>query len=100
MLIPVNATATFATTVVNDASTPQFHYCTVMKHCAMGMFGIVNPPSTNVTVDVSKTVSAPVADSTAGNTAKDACEGESVNCWIEKWQGQVSASSSKGYELC
>ncbi|ORY30000.1 hypothetical protein BCR39DRAFT_598534 [Naematelia encephala] len=85
--IAVNATATFDT-VVKD-TTPQFHYCTVGNHCLMGMFGIVNPPSTNVTNNLtqltSSTVSAPAPQGTGELGGVGQCKDNSVDCWVQQW---------------
>ncbi|ODN88440.1 hypothetical protein L198_06711 [Cryptococcus wingfieldii CBS 7118] len=101
----LNATETFMTSVT--ATTPQFHYCTVGMHCAMGMFGLINPPSADdaaassasnsssaasnsssasdsASEEATKTSSAPKESSTAGNgEGKDACN--TIDCWVGSW---------------
>ncbi|ORX33856.1 hypothetical protein BD324DRAFT_206135 [Kockovaella imperatae] len=96
----LNASATFDTMFTGDTSSPQFHYCTVGKHCASGVFGVVNPPTTNVTNDLTNmatatlTETAPAPGGTAGSGSAG-CQGNSMDCWIERWmQGSPEAQAT------
>jgi len=78
---------------LTNASTPQFFYCKVGKHCASGMFGLINPPVSNVSNDLTDQAtktSAPIQKSTAGLGGGATCQDSSMGCWIDKWAGGVS----------
>ena len=63
------------------------------------MFGVVNPPSTNVsnaltegataTIEASQTESAPAPGGTAGSGAAG-CTGNDMGCWVQRWMASVS----------
>ncbi|WVQ76565.1 hypothetical protein IAR50_006236 [Cryptococcus sp. DSM 104548] len=115
----LNATETFMTTVT--ATTPQFHYCTVGMHCAMGMFGLINPPSADDTTasnSYSSSIasnSSPASDSasevatktsSAAHASSTAGDGEGVggcntiDCWVSSWSksGAEPASTAAAVE--
>lgn len=100
----LNATAKFTTTV--NATTPQFHYCFVGQHCMNGMFGVVNPPTTNVTTDLTqaatRTLPAEVGSSTAG-AGSNRCNGDRMDCWVATWSRsspQASQTVSAVQKAC
>ncbi|KAK1925159.1 hypothetical protein DB88DRAFT_510201 [Papiliotrema laurentii] len=94
----LNVTSTFDQVVQGDASSPQFYYCTVGPHCSKGMFGLINPPMSNVSnelTDEATKTSPPVGKSTAGNGGGSQCVGDSMACWIDRWKGTSSEARQK-----
>jgi len=61
------------------------------------MFGLINPPVSNVSNDLTDKAtktSAPIEQSTAGNGGGAQCMDDSMSCWIDKWAGGVSRNFS------
>ncbi|KAI9637821.1 uncharacterized protein MKK02DRAFT_31381 [Dioszegia hungarica] len=97
----LNATAKYMVKV--NATTPTFHYCTVGTHCTAGMFGIVNPPTTSVTTNLTATrTTAAGAGSTAGS-GSSGCNGDRMDCWVATWGAsspEASATVSAVKKAC
>ena len=65
-----------------------------MQHCQKGMFGIINPPKSNVSNDLTNQATQTVEFDPTGTAdvsqVKPTSGCSSVDCWVSDWTASVS----------